>query len=253
MPKVVSNTTPIISLLKLNRLDLLKQLYTQIYIPVAVYHEIEAGKTKEFYKDLSKINWIKIIEIKDKQAIKYFLDLDSGEAEAIILATDLDADLIVLDDALIDGDTGHDDDELAEAVFLIEFVDRAEVDVGLAGAGLHLDGEVGVAPRIGADAFKEQAFVHLEVHRAVEELAVGVVGVLHGTDVGVQPASVELFVGVEVAYDALAQRRVGLIAGHSCEDVHDALDGLLLVVEIRIELELKFGHLYSFCLLNQIT
>lgn len=100
MPKVVSNTTPIISLLKLNRLDLLKQLYTQIYIPVAVYHEIEAGKTKEFYKDLSKINWIKIIEIKDKQAVKYFLDLDSGEAEAIILATELNADLIVLDEKL---------------------------------------------------------------------------------------------------------------------------------------------------------
>lgn len=80
MPKVVSNTTPIISLLKLNRLDLLKQLYKRIYIPVAVYIEIEVGKTKGFYKDLSKIDWIKIVEIQDKQAVKYFLDLDSGEA-----------------------------------------------------------------------------------------------------------------------------------------------------------------------------
>ncbi|OFY96141.1 MAG: hypothetical protein A3K10_13800 [Bacteroidetes bacterium RIFCSPLOWO2_12_FULL_31_6] len=100
MTKVVSNTTPIISLLKLNRLDLLKQLYTQIYIPVAVYYEIEAGKAKEFYKDLSKIKWIKIVEIQDKQAVKYFLDLDSGEAEAIVLATELNADLIILDEKL---------------------------------------------------------------------------------------------------------------------------------------------------------
>jgi len=53
MLKVVSNTTPIIFLLKLNQLDLLRQLYTQIYIPIAVYDEIEAGKAKEFYKDLS--------------------------------------------------------------------------------------------------------------------------------------------------------------------------------------------------------
>jgi uncharacterized protein len=100
MPKVVSNTTPIISLLKLNRLDLLKQLYTQIYIPEVVYNEIEEGKAKEYYKDLSKIDWINIVEIQDKQAVKYFLDLDSGEAEAIVLATEINADLIIIDEKL---------------------------------------------------------------------------------------------------------------------------------------------------------
>ncbi|MDF1570865.1 MAG: DUF3368 domain-containing protein [Bacteroidales bacterium] len=100
MLKVVSNTTPIISLLKLNRLDLLRQLYTQIFIPAAVYTEVEAGKEKGFYKDLSKIDWIKIVEIQNKQAIKYFLDLDSGEAEAIVLATELSADLILIDEKL---------------------------------------------------------------------------------------------------------------------------------------------------------
>ena len=100
MPKVVSNTTPIISLLKLNRLNLLKQLYKQIYIPVAVFKEIEAGKTKEYYKDLSEIDWIIIVEIQDKQAVKYFLDLDFGEAEAIVLATEINADLIILDEKL---------------------------------------------------------------------------------------------------------------------------------------------------------
>jgi predicted nucleic acid-binding protein len=100
MLKVVSNTTPIISLLKLNQLDLLKQLYKQIYIPLAVYNEIEAGKAKGFYKDLSKLEWIKIIEIQDKQAVKFFLDLDSGEAEAIVLSTEINADLIILDEKL---------------------------------------------------------------------------------------------------------------------------------------------------------
>ncbi len=56
MPKIVSNTTPIISLLKLNRLELLQKIYKQIYIPTAVYKEIEAGKAKEYYKDLSGID-----------------------------------------------------------------------------------------------------------------------------------------------------------------------------------------------------
>ena len=101
MPKIISNTTPIISLLKLNRLELLQKLYSGIYIPTAVYKEIEAGKSKGYYKDLSKVDWINIIEIQDKQAVKYFLDLDAGEAEAIVLATELDADLIILDEKLV--------------------------------------------------------------------------------------------------------------------------------------------------------
>jgi hypothetical protein len=100
MPKIVSNTTPIISLLKLNRLDLLQKLYKQVYIPSAVYKEIEFGKAKGYYKDLTSVDWINIIEIQDKQAVKYFLDLDAGEAEAIVLATELNADLIILDEKL---------------------------------------------------------------------------------------------------------------------------------------------------------
>jgi predicted nucleic acid-binding protein len=100
MPKVVSDTTPLISLLKLNRLELLQNIYSQIYIPTTVYKESEAGRAKEYYKDLSKIDWINIVEIKNKQAVKYFLDLYAGEAEAIVLATELNADLIILDENL---------------------------------------------------------------------------------------------------------------------------------------------------------
>lgn len=61
MPKIVSNTTPIISLLKLGRLDLLHKLYSQIYIPAAVYKEIEAekqnikAKAKGFIKELKPL------------------------------------------------------------------------------------------------------------------------------------------------------------------------------------------------------
>lgn len=72
MLRIVSNTTPIISLLKLNKLEILQQIYSEINIPSSVFREIEAGKSKNYYKDLSKISWFKIHEIKDKQAVKYF-------------------------------------------------------------------------------------------------------------------------------------------------------------------------------------
>jgi predicted nucleic acid-binding protein len=100
MLKVVSNTTPLISLLKLDRLEILKNIYSEICLPSAVYNEIEAGRDKIFYRDLSKIDWIRIIEIQNRNALKYFLDLDSGEAETIVLATEINADLIIMDEKL---------------------------------------------------------------------------------------------------------------------------------------------------------
>ena len=89
-----------VSLLKLSRFDILKELYGEIYIPKAVYKEIEKGKNKKYYQDLAKTNWIKIKTIQDKQAVKYFLDLDSGEAEAIVLASEIKVDLIIIDEKL---------------------------------------------------------------------------------------------------------------------------------------------------------
>jgi uncharacterized protein len=100
MLKVVSNTTPIISLLKLSMLDILKDLYGKIVIPKAVYKEIEYGKDKVYYQNLLNIDWIEIQEIHDIRSLKYFLDLDSGEAEAIVLATETNADLIIIDEKL---------------------------------------------------------------------------------------------------------------------------------------------------------
>ena len=100
MLKVVSNTTPIISLLKIDKLEIIKNLYGEIFIPQEVFYEIEAGKNKAFYTDLSKIDWIKIEKINNKKSLSYFLDLDKGEAEAIVLATEKEADLIILDESL---------------------------------------------------------------------------------------------------------------------------------------------------------
>ncbi len=100
MRKVVSNTTPIISLLKVGKLEILKELYQEIFIPYEVYLEIEAGKNKEYYIDLTKEKWIRIVKIQSEKSLLFFLDLDKGEAEAIVLANETNADLIILDETL---------------------------------------------------------------------------------------------------------------------------------------------------------
>jgi predicted nucleic acid-binding protein len=100
MLKVISNTTPILSLLKINRLNLLRDLYGTVIIPQAVYREIEAGKDTAFYADLTKITWIKIEQIHKTGASFYLFDLDAGEAETLILAHEQHADLVILDETI---------------------------------------------------------------------------------------------------------------------------------------------------------
>lgn len=100
MLTVVSNTTPILSLLKISQLDIFKELYKEIYIPQAVYQEIEAGREMKFYQNLANYNWIQIKTINDLSAVEDFLDLDAGEAETIILVKEQKADLVIIDEKL---------------------------------------------------------------------------------------------------------------------------------------------------------
>ena len=98
MRKIVSNTTPIVSLLKIGKLDLLRKLYGKVQIPRAVYLEIEAGKDKEYYVDLKKLDWIEIMPIQSSSARLYLFDLDDGEAETIILAQEQNSDMVLIDE-----------------------------------------------------------------------------------------------------------------------------------------------------------
>jgi len=100
MRRIISNTTPILSLLKIGKLNLLKEIYGKITIPKAVFLEIENGKDKLFYQNLKLLDWIEIAEIKNKESRLFFFDLDDGEAEVLILANELHADLVILDEIM---------------------------------------------------------------------------------------------------------------------------------------------------------
>jgi len=100
MPEVVTNTTPIISLLKLSKLEILKDLYSEIIVPNAVYEEVQEGRNKTYYKDLNQFQWIQIREVVDRNSLKFFYDLDTGEAEAIVLAKEIKAQLLIIDEKL---------------------------------------------------------------------------------------------------------------------------------------------------------
>lgn len=96
---VVANTTPIISLAFVNRLDLLERLFGKVIIAQAVYDEIKA-KQNYGHQEIDHA----CIEVRQIQGRLYkdFLlkELDSGEAETIILAKEMGAEFVIIDESL---------------------------------------------------------------------------------------------------------------------------------------------------------
>jgi predicted nucleic acid-binding protein len=98
---IVSNTTPLIAFSSLQKLDLLQQLFGKIYIAQAVYNEATiAKKAKDnLGYEISQADWICPIKIKDTLAVEVLLDeLDLGESETIVLAKEINADWVLMDE-----------------------------------------------------------------------------------------------------------------------------------------------------------
>jgi len=100
---VVSNTTPLITLAIIDKLDILKELYGKVYIPNAVLEEVKAGKGKKGYFEIDTMEWIIPQKITNEFSMNYLIDLDDGEAETIILAEELQADIVLIDEKLARG------------------------------------------------------------------------------------------------------------------------------------------------------
>jgi predicted nucleic acid-binding protein len=96
--RVVSNTTPILSLIKIGKLDLLPALYRQVTVPEAVYREIMAGYDKEYFADIRNFGWITVESIGSVVLRQALYDLDDGEAETIVIAQEQSADLVIIDE-----------------------------------------------------------------------------------------------------------------------------------------------------------
>lgn len=97
---VVSDTSPIINLAAIGQLQLLPQLYGTVVIPQAVYDEIViAGMGQPGAKEIAEADWIKIGTVIDHALVLSLeVELDSGEAEAIVLAAEMNADLLLIDE-----------------------------------------------------------------------------------------------------------------------------------------------------------
>ena len=96
---VVSNTTPLIALAWLKQLDLLPTLFTTVHIPEAVRNEIRAKPQAVGVGELEAADWLIVVPVTNPLAVELLLDqLDLGESQAIVLAHENSADLLLMDE-----------------------------------------------------------------------------------------------------------------------------------------------------------
>ena len=97
---IVSNTSPLMNLAVIGRLDLIERLYNSVNIPEAVADELAAALPDQFSEQvIKKISWLTVRSVMNRQMTEsLLLDLDAGEAEAIALSTELKAGLLLLDE-----------------------------------------------------------------------------------------------------------------------------------------------------------
>ncbi|MCB9275925.1 MAG: DUF3368 domain-containing protein [Lewinellaceae bacterium] len=97
---IISDTSPITSLLAVDSVHLLQDLYNIVAIPEGVKQELLRVESRrlEIEKLLSE-DWLQVKPFTDQELFnKISTDLDQGESEAITLGLELHADLILIDE-----------------------------------------------------------------------------------------------------------------------------------------------------------
>jgi hypothetical protein len=97
---IVSNTSPITNLAAIGHLNLLEQLYGTIIIPQAVFDEMVTVDTPvPGTIEVQTLPWIQTRPLRNCDRLEELLqEIDAGEAEAILLALELSADRLLIDD-----------------------------------------------------------------------------------------------------------------------------------------------------------
>jgi len=99
---VVSNTSAVLNLAIIGQLSLLREQFGEIWIPAAVLEELRVEEDlpgSQAVGEALEAGWLRVEEVKD-QALAQVLqrDLDRGEAEAIVLAVQVKAERVLLDE-----------------------------------------------------------------------------------------------------------------------------------------------------------
>jgi len=102
---VVSDTSVLIHLARIDRFDFLRRLYSEITVPKAVWQETVAeGEGRPGASELESARasgWVEVVSVNPDTGTRRLLRqaLDAGEADALALADQIKAGLVLLDES----------------------------------------------------------------------------------------------------------------------------------------------------------
>ncbi len=93
---VISDSGPIFSLAMVNKLEVLEELFVEIFIPNAVWDEITKDQNSQYYQRIVVYFQHRVKSISGLNRLTFVMDY--GESEAVILHGELNADFLLIDD-----------------------------------------------------------------------------------------------------------------------------------------------------------
>ena len=127
--KLISNTGPLIALSIIDRIGILRSLFSAVAVPEAVHNEImEGGPRSSGVANYMKAKWIEVMALTNPIDPLLRTSLDVGEAAVIGLARELDTGVVLIDERKAR--------KIARAVYGIDCIGSVGVLVRAKGRGL---------------------------------------------------------------------------------------------------------------------
>jgi uncharacterized protein len=97
---VVADASPLIALCRIGKVELLHQLFGLLVVPDAVWQEVAVDHSQKIgAHQIISAHWIEKRSVVDLSLVELLRqDLGAGESEAIVLAREIHADLLLIDE-----------------------------------------------------------------------------------------------------------------------------------------------------------
>lgn len=124
---IVSNTSPLIAFSKIDRFDILQEVFKKVTIPEAVQEEILANCTKIEKKRFIAACETFVNKVKVKEVYNFSRRLGKGEQEALTIAIQEHADLLLIDDRKGSNEAKEHNIPIASTRAILKFAEKQNI------------------------------------------------------------------------------------------------------------------------------
>jgi len=101
MPEAISNTSPLLYLYRVDAVNWLPKIFSEVWAPTAIVDELKEGRRKGYdVPDPGDYGWLQVVNPRVTPSEWLSLDLGAGELAAMALALENPGRIVLLDDLL---------------------------------------------------------------------------------------------------------------------------------------------------------